>query len=127
MLNRHQSRLKLIFALYKSLLLNKNIKQVFITEYEEEPELLTDEYINTILEDINNNLDTYIIEIEPKLVKWSFDRLDFLDQAILIASTSEIKTGINKKSVVIDEAVIIAKEYLDENKYKYINGVLDKL
>ena len=127
MLNRHQSRLKLIFALYKSLLLNKNIKQVFITEYEEEPELLTDEYINTILEDINNNLDTYIKEIEPKLVKWSFDRLDYLDQAILIASTSEIKTGINKKSVVIDEAVIIAKEYLDENKYKYINGVLDKL
>ena len=127
MLNRHQSRLKLIFALYKSLLLNKNIKQVFITEYEEEPELLNDEYINTILEDISNNLDTYIKEIEPKLVKWSFDRLDFLDQAILIASASEIKTGINKKSVVIDEAVIIAKEYLDENKYKYINGVLDKL
>ena len=127
MLNRHQSRLKLIFALYKSLLLNKNIKQVFITEYEEEPELLNDEYINTILDDLNNNLDTYIKEIEPKLVKWSFDRLDFLDQAILIASTSEIKTGINKKSVVIDEAVIIAKEYLDENKYKYINGVLDKL
>ena len=127
MLNRHQSRLKLIFALYKSLLLNKNIKQVFITEYEEEPELLTDEYINTILEDLNNNLDTYIKEIEPKLVKWSFDRLDFLDQAISIASTSEIKTGVNSKSVVIDEAVIIAKEYLDENKYKYINGVLDKL
>ena len=96
MLNRHQSRLKLIFALYKSLLLNKNIKQVFITEYEEEPELLNDEYINTILEDINNNLDTYIIEIEPKLVKWSFDRLDFLDQAILIASTSEIKTNRNR-------------------------------
>ena len=127
MLNRHQSRLKLIFALYKSLLLNKNIKQVFITEYEEDPEVLNDEYINTILEDLNNNLDTYIKEIEPKLVKWSFDRLDFLDQAILIASTSEIKTGINKKSVVIDEAVIIAKEYLDENKYKYINGVLDKV
>ena len=127
MLNRHQSRLKLIFALYKSLLLNKNIKQVFITEYEEEPELLNDEYINTIIDDINTNLDNYIKEIEPKLVKWSFDRLDFLDQAILITSASEIKTGINKKSVVIDEAVIISKEYLDENKYKYINGVLDKL
>lgn len=127
MLNRHQSRLKLIFALYKSLLLNKNFKQVFVTEYEEDDEILNDQYLNTLVEDININIDKYIEEIKPNLVKWSFDRLDFLDQAILIASCSEIKTGINKKSVVIDEAVIIAKDYLDENKYKYINGVLDKL
>ena len=127
MLNRHQCRLKLIFALYKSLLLNKNFKQVFVTEYEEDDEILNDQYLNTLVEDININIDKYIEEIKPLLVKWSFDRLDFLDQAILIASCSEIKTGINKKSVVIDEAVIIAKDYLDENKYKYINGVLDKL
>ena len=127
MLNRHQCRLKLIFALYKSLLLNKNFKQVFVTEYEEDGEILNDQYLNTLVEDINININKYIEEIKPLLVKWSFDRLDFLDQAILIASCSEIKTGINKKSVVIDEAVIIAKDYLDENKYKYINGVLDKL
>lgn len=127
MLNRHQCRLKLIFALYKSLLLNKNFKQVFVTEYEEDDEILNDQYLNTLVEDININIDKYIEDIKPNLVKWSFDRLDFLDQAILIASCSEIKTGINKKSVVIDEAVIIAKDYLDENKYKYINGVLDKL
>ena len=127
MLNRHQCRLKLVFALYKSLLLNKNFKQVFVTEYDDEPELLNDEFLNKLVDDINNNLDQYIKEIEPKLVKWTFDRLDFLDQAILISACSEIKTGLNTKTVAIDEAVIIAKEYLDENKYKYINGVLDKV
>lgn len=127
MLNRHQCRLKLVFALYKSLLLNKNLKQVFTQEYDDDEQLLNDEFINKLVDDINNNLDNYIKEIEPKLVKWSFDRLDFLDQAILITACSEIKTGLNNKTVAIDEAVNIAKDYLDENKYKYINGVLDKI
>lgn len=127
MLNRHDCRLKLVFALYKSLLLDKNIKQVFITEYDDNEQLLNDEFLKSLIEDIDNNLENYIKEIEPKLVKWSFERLDYLDQAILISACSEIKSGLNTKTIAIDEAVNIAKVYLDDNKYKYINGVLDKL
>lgn len=127
MLNRHDCRLKLVFALYKSLLLDKNIKQVFMTEYDDNEQLLNDEFLKSLIEDIDNNLGNYIKEIEPKLVKWSFERLDYLDQAILISACSEIKSGLNTKTIAIDEAVNIAKVYLDENKYKYINGVLDKL
>ena len=124
MLNRHDIREKIVFALYQHLLLHKDIYECFDDNF---VDIEIDDFIRKIRQDIIDNKNNYIDEISKFLVKWSFDRLDFLDQAILIASTSEIKTGVNSKSVVIDEAVIIAKEYLDENKYKYINGVLDKL
>ena len=39
----------------------------------------------------------------------------------------EIKTNLNTKNIVIDEAIRIAKEYSNEDSYKYINGVLDNL
>ena len=78
-------------------------------------------------EDLLANKDSYISEIAKHLNKWSFDRLNLVEQAILLETVSEISQGINDRAVVIDEAVIMAKEYCDEDAYKYINGVLDHI
>jgi len=113
----------IVFALYQSLLLKKDLEESFIDNFEND----TNDYYISVKDDLINNLDSYILDIEPLLVKWTFDRLSYIDQAILLESLSEIRSGINNKNIVIDEAVRIAKEYSDPESYKYINGVLDKL
>lgn len=69
-----------------------------------------------------------ISEIEPKLNKWKFSRLNRLAQAILLLSYAHYKyvEGVDK-AIVIDIAVHLAKKYLDDGDYKFINAVLDNL
>ena len=65
--------------------------------------------------------------INKNLKDWSFDRLGYIEQAILLLATHEITAGEVQKPVVINEAVEFAKKYCDEDSYKFINGVLDRL
>jgi len=124
MLNRHEYREKIVFALYQHLLLHKDLYTCFEDNFEEGE---VDDFVISIRDDIYENKDAYIKEISSHLKKWSFDRLNLVEQAILLETVSEIKQSLNDKAVVIDEAVIMAKEYCDEEAYKYINGVLDNI
>lgn len=123
-MNRHEYRVKVVFALYQSLLLNKDINKSFDDNFSDEEK---GDYINVIENDLILNKDNYIQEISSHLRKWTFDRLSYLEQAILLVACSEIKKEVASKNIVIDEAIRIAKEYCDEKSYQYINGVLDNL
>lgn len=124
MLNRHEEREKIVFALYQHLLLKKDINVCFANNFEDQD---LNDYIRDIRQDVIDNKESYIEEISEHLVKWSFDRLNLVEQAILLEATSEIKLKLNENAVIIDEAIILAKHYCDEESYKYINGVLDKI
>ena len=124
MLNRHEYREKIVFALYQHLLLHKSIRECFNNNFEDEE---FDEYSEKICLDLEINESNYIEEISKHLVKWSFDRLNLVEQAILLESASEINIKEVDKPIIIDEAVILTKTYCDEESYKYINGVLDNL
>lgn len=124
MLNRHEIRERIIFALYQHLLLKHDLNTCFENNFIDEE---LNDYIRDIRIDLISNKDNYIQEISQYLVKWTFDRLNLVEQAILLESISEIKLQLNDKAIVIDEAVIFTKEYCDDNAYKYINGVLDKI
>ena len=63
--------------------------------------------------------------LDSSVVKWW--RVNYIDQAILLVATSEILTAKVDRAVAIDEAVNIAKEYSDDESFKYINGVLDQI
>ena len=123
MLNRHEYRERLVFVLYQHLLLDKDLYECFRDTFEDDDDL----FINTVVQDLHENEEKYIEEIGQYLKSWTFDRLNYIEQAILLAAVSEMKLGINDRSVIIDEAVILAKEYCDEESYKYINGVLDNI
>lgn len=124
MLNRHETREKIVFALYQHLLLKKDINVCFVNNFDSDD---LDDYIRSIRNDVIDNEESYIDEISKYLVKWSFDRLNLVEQAILLEATSEIKQNLNEKAVIIDEAIILTKQYCDEESFKYINGVLDKI
>ena len=121
--NRHEYREKIVFALYQHLLLHKDLNTCFEDNFESD----NDEFLAAIREDLANNKDVYITEISKHLNKWTFDRLNLVEQAIILEAVSEIRLGLNDAAVVIDEAVILAKQYCDEESYKYINGVLDHI
>ena len=124
MLNRHEYREKIVFALYQHLLLHRSLYTCFDDNFT--PEEIND-YVRSIRNDLSENKDAYIAEISTHLNKWTFDRLNLVEQAILLETVSEIKQEIADKAVIIDEAVILAKEYCDEDSYRYINGVLDNI
>ena len=123
MLNRHEYREKIVFAIYQHLLFHKDLNECFTDNFEDDE----NEYLLTVRNDLIENKVDYIYEISKYLNKWSFDRLNLVEQAILLETVSEIKTKVNDSAVAIDEAINLAKQYCDEDSYKYINGVLDNI
>ena len=63
--------------------------------------------------------------IRRHLVNWDFSRLSGVDRALLRLSVHELLSQTAPPTVVIDEAVDIAKEYGTDDSYRFINGVLD--
>ncbi len=61
--------------------------------------------------------------------KWTFARLNRLEQAILLLAYVHFYHIDEKvdKGVVIDIAVKQAKAYLDEKDYRFVNAILDKV
>lgn len=64
---------------------------------------------------------------QAKMPKWSFDRLNLVEQSILIMSYTHKQCQEVDKSIVINVAVKLAKKYLDKDDYKFVNGILDKV
>lgn len=80
-----------------------------------------------VLEYFLDNKEFIIKELSKNLQpNWTFDRLNFVDQAILIEAYSEYKTLNVDKAVIIDQAIISCKKYSDPDNYEYINAILDK-
>ncbi len=126
-MNRHETRKKLVFAVYQYLLLNSDLNSAVVDAFDIEDITLIDEYVLKLVKEINTNRSNYIEKISQHLKRWSFERLNYLDQAILLVGVAELSLGEVQKAIVIDEAINLAKEYCDDDAYKYINGVLDQL
>lgn len=142
-LTRHQSREAALIFFYTYFLYKKNedfnlekfikknigqLDYILQDKYDTEKEIdiINDELFIEILNNIND-IPNYIKEIEKNLDKdWSFERLSLVEQAILILSITQIKNKIPKK-IVINEAIELSKNYCDEDAYKFINGILDKI
>ncbi len=74
----------------------------------------------------------YQEEIDPLLVRyaanWTLDRMATIDRCILrMASFELLKDQGTPISVVINEAVEIAKKYSTAESSKFVNGILDKI
>ncbi len=67
--------------------------------------------------------------LEKNMVKWTFSRLNRVEQAILLLSLSHyfyVDPRVDK-GVVINVAVNLAKNYLDAKDYRFVNAILDKV
>ena len=82
-------------------------------------------YMASVICNAVNKEDEFVRTLSARLVNWSFDRLGFVEQAILLTGISEMDVGSVDYKVILDEAVRLAKEYCEEEAFSMINGVLD--
>lgn len=131
--SRNKAHASILFIVYDSLLYDKfqveyDIKEL-ITDivgaenYDEVDAFVKEVVIKTLLHE-----EELIKEIEPHLVKWTFNRLPLLTQAILLTSLSKRKYISNiDRNVIIDVAINLAKKYLKDNDYRFVNAILDNI
>lgn len=85
-------------------------------------------YTRLLIAGTLENLEEIDENISKNLTNWDFDRLNRVDLAILrISAYALLYQKDLHPSIVIDEAVQIAKEFGSEDSFKFINAVLDNI
>lgn len=119
--------------LYIHLLRHQSIKAIiedneFITEIGDfTPDLSIKREMLEVIERAIERQEIYELAMNQYLKKWRFDRLSFIEQAILLIACAELELGYQEKPIIVNEAVRLAKEFGDDESYKFINGVLDAI
>lgn len=65
--------------------------------------------------------------IRPTLKGWLLERLPLIDRAILRMALFEMLNTTTARSIIINEAVELAKEYSTKDSGRFVNGVLGTL
>lgn len=121
-MNRIRSREVTMEIIYQMEIQQEYDIQKFLSHYDE---ILDTAYIKKTLELWIANKDEIESKILEHLQGWKLDRLAKIDLSILRLGITEIlyDESIPVK-VSINEAVNLAKKYVDEKSGKFINGVL---
>ena len=69
-------------------------------------------------------LDALII---PLLANWRFERVGVCTKLILRFAVWELEYTDTPSTVVINEAIELAKGFAEKDAYKFVNGLLDKM
>ena len=124
-MKRHESREKAMIVIYQYLLFPRDINELIENNFEDQDK--QDSYILDVIHSSIENKERYEGYINQVLKDWSFSRLGYIEQAILLNGCSEFDLKQTESAVIIDESIIMAKKYCEPESYKLINGVLDTL
>src|SRR5574344_871680 len=86
-------------------------------------------YTKEIVSETIKHMDEEVKLLNSHMNKWTFDRLNRAEQAILLLSLSHffyLDDKVDKK-VVINVAVVLAHTFLSGTDYKFVNAILDKV
>ncbi len=64
---------------------------------------------------------------KPLLENWRFERIGVSTKLILRFATWELEHTETNPSIVINEAIELAKCFAEKDSYRFINGVLDRM
>ncbi len=86
------------------------------------------EFTRSIVKTTRENLRAIDETIKKAAEHWSLERMAAIDRNILRAATCELlyRTDI-PPSVVINEAIEVARKYSTKDSAPFINGILDKI
>jgi len=83
--------------------------------------------IITIVNEIAAKRDDLDEQIVPFLENWKFDRIGRCTLLVLRYAIWEILYTKTPHSIVINEAIELAKCFAEQDSYKFVNGILDKI
>jgi N utilization substance protein B len=86
-------------------------------------------YTKEIVIETIKHMDEEVKLLNSHMNKWTFDRLNRAEQAILLLSLTHffyLDDKVDKK-VVINVAVVLAHTFLSGTDYKFVNAILDKV
>ncbi len=129
-MNRHNARRNAMIVVYQSLIKKVSPLEILETGFSTEefiPPFDLDPYFEVIVEMIATYKDEFIEAIASGLNDWSFARLGYIEQAILLVAYAELVSKQTDRAIILDQAVTLAKSYGEEQSYKLINGTLDHL
>lgn len=131
--SRYAEREKAMIVVYIHLLTEQSIKEIlkdniFVSELGDFiPAFnLREEMLEVVLT-VAQRKEIYAQAMDQSLDKWRFDRLGYLEQAILLLACAELEMGYQDPVIIVNEAIRLAKEYCESDSYKLVNGVLDQL
>lgn len=65
--------------------------------------------------------------IKPLLANWRFERVGVCTKLILRFAVWELENTQTPSTIVINEAIELAKCFAEKDAYKFVNGILDKM
>lgn len=125
-MTRSEIREQGIICVYQTLVLKNDIYESINNNIEDD-RVKKDIFFLNITANLFDHLQYLTGIIEDKLEDWSFDRLGYVEQAILLVGVAELLSEDADKAVIIDEAIKYSKKYASYDSYKLINGVLDRV
>lgn len=79
-----------------------------------------------VTKQVIDDRDTLDNAIKPLLHNWRFDRIGVCTKLILRLAMWELTATDTGASIVMNEAIELAKCFAEKDAYKFINGILDE-
>lgn len=127
MKNRSELREVIVKVIYQTIILDEAKLEYNVNDLIKEQLEVQNEFVDSCVHGILENESTLSKLANKYLSDWTLDRLNKVDQAILLLGIYELKYTETPSVVAINEAIELSKKYSDEAVTKMINGVLDKV
>lgn len=127
MKNRSELRDVIVKVIYQINLLEEASLDYEIQDLIKEQIEVQNDFVNSTIDGIIEHKKELNKLANKYLNKWTIDRLNKVDQAILLLGIYELIYTDTPSVVAINEAIELSKVYSDEAVTKMINGVLDKI
>lgn len=127
-MSRKESRMQAFQTLFQIEIKDNSLSiEEAIDFIKDDNEDLDFEFIYWLVTGVKDHEPVLDDKIQPHLKEWTIDRLLKTDRIILRMATFELLNSSTPQKVVINEAVELAKQFSDDDHYKFINGVLSNI
>lgn len=131
-ISRNQMHEKLMICTYQYVFFlaiqeKQDLNTIITTAFANNPSM-NDPFVKKYMISLIKNFFEMVECVNPLLKEgWEFDNLGMMERSCLLLGINNIKYLDTPKPVAINIAVKLAKEYCDDNSYKLINAVLQKI
>ncbi len=84
-------------------------------------------FVLTLVKGVIDNRDALDEQLKPCLKNWRLERLGCCTHLILQLALWELQQKDAVSSIVINEAVELAKTFAEKDAYRFVNGILDEI